>query len=147
MNSATAFRFLLLVIPVVWVVIPLLPAEPPRYGNLKAIASHEYQSQQAGQGMTGQDNETFDKFANYQSSCKAQYRSHYTTSGYDHNHDRLAYKYEVDLALDPHHQKMDWNSIEPHARQNCEAGIIELWSQHRQAILYGWEQGGKLNSG
>ncbi len=51
MNSATAFRFLILVIPAVWAVFRLLPSEHQRYGNL------------------------------------------------------MAYKYEFDLTLDPHHQK------------------------------------------
>lgn len=32
MNCATAFRFLILVIPAAWVVFRLLPAEHPRYG-------------------------------------------------------------------------------------------------------------------
>ncbi len=41
MNSATAFRFLLLIIPAVWVVMRLLPAEPSQYINLGAIASHQ----------------------------------------------------------------------------------------------------------
>lgn len=55
MNSASALRFLLLVIPVVWIVTRLLPTEHLRDRNLKAIASQEYQSQQPRQGMTGQD--------------------------------------------------------------------------------------------
>jgi hypothetical protein len=144
MSSATAFRFLILVVPVAWVIIRLLPAEHPKYGNLRAITSQE---QQATQGMTGRDNETFDKFVSRESWFKAHYQSHYTTSGYDYNHYRLAYKYGFDLALDSYNQQRDWNSVEPHARQNWDERIMGPWSQHNQAVFYGWEQGAKLNSG
>jgi hypothetical protein len=57
MKAATAFRFLLLVIPVVWVVIRLLPAEHPQYGNLRAIASQERQSHEE---TTGHNKEASD---------------------------------------------------------------------------------------
>ncbi|HWF61684.1 MAG TPA: hypothetical protein VN666_15420 [Nitrospira sp.] len=59
MNSATAFRFLILVIPAVWMVIRLLPAEHPRYGNLKVIAS-QVEQDRLGRS-TERDKETFDK--------------------------------------------------------------------------------------
>lgn len=144
MSAATACRFLILVVPVAWVVIRLLPAEHPKYGNLRALASQEHH---VGQGMTGRDNETFDKFVSHESWFKAHYQSHYTTSGYDYNHYRLAYKYGFDLALDSYNQQRDWNSVEPHARQNWDERIMGPWSQHDQAVLYGWEQGAKLNSG
>ncbi len=61
MNSATAFRFLILIIPTVWVVMGLLPAEYPQYRNLRAIASQAHHSHQ---GMIGRDKETYDKFVN-----------------------------------------------------------------------------------
>ncbi|MGZ8374807.1 MAG: hypothetical protein ACXW4A_07735 [Nitrospira sp.] len=147
MNSSTAFRILILVIPVVWVVIRLVPAEHPRYGNLRAIASQaqEAQSHHMEQGTTGRNKDTSDKFASLESLFKADYQSHFTTSGYDYNHYRLAYKYGFDLTLDPDNQKMGWTSVEPHARQNWDEGIMGLWSQHRSAVLYGWEQGLKIN--
>jgi len=144
MSSATALRFLILVIPVAWVVIRLLPAEHPTYGNLRAIASQEHHVEQE---IPGREKETFDKFVSHESRFKTHYQSHYTTSGYDYNHYRLAYRYGFDLALDPHNQQMDWNSIEPQARQNWDERIMGLWSQHNQAVLYGWEHGVKLNSG
>ncbi len=59
MNSATAFRFLILVIPAVWMVIRLLPAEHPRYGTLKVIAS-QVEQDRLGRS-TERDKETFDK--------------------------------------------------------------------------------------
>lgn len=144
MKASTAFRFLLLVIPVVWVVIRLLPAEHPQYGNLRALASQEHQSHQ---GTTGQSKETSDTFASHESSFRAHYQSHYAPLGYDFNHYRLAYKYGFDLALDPDNQKKNWSSLEPQARQNWNEGIMGLWSQHRHAVLYGWEQGLKVNGG
>ena len=144
MNSVTAFRWLILVVPVAWVVIRLLPAEHPQYGNLRAIASQEHQAQQ---GTARQNQETSDKFASHESSFKAHYRSHYATSGYDFNHYRLAYKYGFDLALDPDHQKVKWSSLELQARENWNEGIMGQWSQHREAVRYGWEQRLKLNGG
>jgi Na+-transporting methylmalonyl-CoA/oxaloacetate decarboxylase gamma subunit len=149
MNSATVFRFLFLMILVVWVVIRLLPAEHPRYGNLRTIApqAQEHQSRKVEQGMTERDQVTSDKFANHESLFQAHYHSHFAASGYNYDHYRLAYKYGFDLALDPDHQKMAWNSVEPQARQNWNDGIMGLWSQHREAVLYGWEQGVKINGG
>ncbi len=135
MNSATAFRLLILVIPVAWVVIRLLPVEHPRYGHLRAVA----------QQAQNESHHEADTFVSHEPLFKAHYQSHYTTSGYGYSHYRLAYKYGFDLALDPDNQKMDWNSIEPHARQNWNEGIMGLWIQHRQVVLYGWEQGIKVN--
>jgi hypothetical protein len=40
MNSATAFRFLILMIPVAWVIVRLFPDEHPRYGNQAGRASN-----------------------------------------------------------------------------------------------------------
>ncbi|OQW30991.1 MAG: hypothetical protein A4E19_20720 [Nitrospira sp. SG-bin1] len=144
MNSATAFRFLILIVPAVWVIFRLLPAEHPPYGNLRALASHEQQSHQE---TTGRDKTPFEQFAGHESMFKTHYQSHYAASGYDYNHYRLAYKYGFDLARDPDNQKMNWNSIEPQARQNWNEGIMGRWSQHHQAVLYGWEQGIKVNGG
>lgn len=144
MTSTTVFRFLLLLIPVVWVVIRLLPAEHPQYGNLRSITSQEYQSDQR---TTGGNKESSDTFANHDSSFRAHYQSHFATSGYDFNHYRLAYKYGFDLALDPDNRKMEWNSLELLARQNWNEKLMGLWSQHRQAVRYGWEQALKLHGG
>lgn len=140
----TAFRFLLLVIPVVWVVIRLLPAEQPQHGNLRIIGSQERQS---ARETTGGNEESSDGFANLESSFKSHYQSHYATSGYDFHHYRSAYKYGFDLTLDPDHRKMGWSSLEPRARQNWNEKLMGLWSQHRGAVLYGWEQGLKLHGG
>lgn len=138
MNSATAFRFLILVIPVAWVIIRLLPAEHPRYGNLRAVAQ---------QSQNDQSHQETDRFVSHEPLFKSHYQTHYAGSGYDYHHYRLAYKYGFDLALDAHHQKMEWKTVEPLARQNWNEGTMGLWSQHRHAVLYGWEQGVKLNSG
>ena len=144
MTSTTAVRFLLLLIPVVWVVIRLLPAEHSQYGNLRTIVSQEHQSEQE---TTGRNKEASDTFANHDSSFRAHYQSHFATSGYDFNHYRLAYKYGFDLALDQDNRKMEWNSLELQARQNWNEKLMGLWSQHRLAVRYGWEQGLKIHGG
>lgn len=132
MNSTSVFRWLILIIPVAWVVIRLLPAEHPRYGHLQ-VAAQQAQGQPTYREA--------DKFASHESLFKTHYQLHYATSGYDYNHYRQAYKYGFDLALDPDNQKMGWKVVEPQARQNWNEGIMGLWSQHDRAILYGWEQG------
>ncbi len=138
MSSSSVFRYLILVIPVAWVVIRLMPAEHPRYGHLQ-LAAQQAQDQPS--------HHEADKFMIHESLFKAHYQSHYATSGYDYNHYRLAYKYGFDLALDQDNQKLGWKTVETQARQNWNEGLMGLWSQHDQAILYGWEQGVKLNSG
>lgn len=142
MKSTTVIRFLILLIPVVWVIIRLLPAQQPQYGNLRTIASQEHQSDQ---GTAGGSGESSDTFVNHESSFRAHYQLHYATSGYDFNHYRLAYKYGFDLALDPDNRKMDWSGLEPQARQNWNEKLMGLWNQHRDAVHYGWEQALKLH--
>jgi hypothetical protein len=137
-NSATAFRILILVIPLTWVIIRLLPAEHPRYGHLQ-VAAQQAQDQPSHHEVNA--------FMHHESLFKTHYQSHYATSGYNFNHYRLAYKYGFDLTLDPDNQKMDWKSIELQARQHWNEGIMGQWSQYHQAVLYGWEQGLKINGG
>ena len=144
MNSTTVIRLLILVIPAVWVVVRLMPAEHPQFGDIRSIASQERLSQH---GTMGPSKEPSDKFAELESLVKTHYQSHFATSGYDFNHYRLAYKYGFKLALDPDNQKMKWSSVEPQARQNWNERIMGPWSEHREAILYGWEQGLKLHGG
>lgn len=136
MNSTTVVRFLILVIPVVWVIIRLMPADHPQYGNLRVAAQ---------QTQTHRSDQEADKFVGRESLFKSHYQSHYATSGYDYNHYRLAYKYGFDLALDPDNQKMDWKSVEPLARQNWNEATMGRWNQHHEAILYGWEQALTVN--
>jgi hypothetical protein len=88
-----------------------------------------------------------DKFMSSESLFTAHYQLHYAASGYDYHHFRLAYKYGFDLALDPDNQKMGWENVAPHARQNWNEGVLGPWSQHQQAIRYGWEQGTKIPAG
>ncbi len=138
MNSTTVIRLLILVIPALWVIFRLMPVDHPQYGNLRVAA----QQAQGHQAMREPD-----KFSTQESLFKAHYQSHFLTSGYEYKHYRLAYKYGFDLALDPDHHKMNWTSVEPQARQNWNERTLGLWSQHREAVLYGWEEGIKLNRG
>lgn len=135
MNSTTVIRLLILVIPAVWVVVRLMPVDHPQYANLRVTA------QQAQDHLSMREP---DQFSTQESSFKAHYQSHFVTSGYEYNHYRLAYKYGFDLALDPDHQKMNWTSVEPQARQNWNERSLGPWNQHREAVVYGWEQGIKL---
>jgi hypothetical protein len=138
MNSASIIRILILVIPAVWVVFRLMPVDHPQYSNLRAAAQ---------QGHDQPLMQEPDAFSTQESSFKAHYQSHFVTSGYEYNHYRLAYKYGFDLALNPDHQSMNWASIEPRARDNWNERTLGPWSLHRNAVLYGWEQGVKKNRG
>jgi hypothetical protein len=138
MSSTTAVRLLILIIPVVWVFIRLMPAEHPGAIHLRAMV---------------QDREHLpshrepDKFVSNESLFKAHYQAHYAASGFDYQHYRLAYKYGFDLALDPDNQKMGWASVAPQARQNWNESVMGQWSRYQQAIFYGWEQGIKRGGG
>ncbi len=138
MNSTTVVRLLILVLPVVWVVFRLMPAQHSGSGHLQLMAQHSEDLPSHREP---------DKFLSNESIFLAHYQSNYATSGYDYHHYRLAYKYGFDLALDPGDQKMGWASIEPQARHNWNEGIMGQWSQHQQAVLYGWEQGLKVTGG
>ncbi|MBH0200278.1 MAG: hypothetical protein HP497_12800 [Nitrospira sp.] len=138
MNSTNAVRFLILVIPVVWLVIRLTPAEHFRTNHLQIMAQESYNLPSHREP---------DKFASNESLFKAHYQSHYAASGFEYHHYRMAYKYGFDLALDPDNQKMGWKSVEPQARHNWNEGVMGQWSQHQQAILSGWEQGLKITGG
>lgn len=111
---------------------PLAIQPPPRHHTIcRGVQIHE---------------ET-DLFLRHESIFEAHYQSHYATSGQTYQHYRLAYKYGFDLAQDRDNQKMDWKRLEPLARQNWNEGIMGSWSQHQEAILYGWEQGIKNHGG
>jgi len=130
MHSTTVIRLLILVIPAVWVGIRLMPVDHPQYTNLRPLTQQEQEHQREP-----------DPFTAKESTFKDHYQAHLSTSGFAYNHYRLAYKYGFDLALEPDHQTLNWASIEPLARQNWDERILGQWSQHRVAVLYGWEQG------
>ena len=130
MNSTTVVRLLILVIPAVWVAIRLMPVDHPQYTNLRPLTQQEQEHQREP-----------DTFTAKESVFQDHYQEHFTASDFVYNHYRLAYKYGFDLAIDPNHQTMNWTSIEPLARQNWDERILGTWDQHRDAVLYGWEQG------
>ncbi|MFO0779705.1 MAG: hypothetical protein U0223_19105 [Nitrospira sp.] len=138
MGSTTMFRLLILIIPLTWVILRLLPADHSRSSHLRGVTQsvEEYKS-----------HEETDQFLRHESTFKAHYQSHYATSGQTYQHYQLAYKYGFDLAQDRDNQKMGWTSMEPLARQNWNEGIMGSWSQHHEAVLYGWEQGIKNHGG
>jgi hypothetical protein len=138
MNSGTAFRWLILIIPLTWVVIRLLPPDHSRSSHLRGVTqqAEEYKS-----------HEEADQFLRHESLFTAHYQSHYATSRHAYQHYRLAYKHGFDLAQNPDNQKRDWKSIEPLARQHWNDGVLGPWSQHQEAVLYGWEQGIKNHGG
>jgi hypothetical protein len=138
MNSGTAFRWLILIIPLTWVIIRLLPADHSRSSHLRGVTqqAEEYKS-----------HEEADQFLRHESLFTAHYQSHYATSGHAYQHYRLAYKYGFDLAQNPDNQKRDWKSIEPLAQQHWNDEVLGPWSQHQEAVLYGWERGIKNHGG
>jgi len=138
MNSTTVVRLLILVIPAVWVVIRLLPVDHPQYSNIPATAQHAHDQASLREP---------DTFTGKESLFKDHYQAHFSASGFVYNHYRLAYKYGFDLALDPDHQTMNWTSIEPLARRNWDERILGSWNQHREAVLYGWDQGVRTITG
>lgn len=132
MKSTTVVGILIILIPAVWVVVRLLPANHPRINTMRM-------TMQPVQEATGQ--RQADAFKENESSFQAHYQSHYALSGFDYNHYRLAYKYGFDLARDPENRKATWNLIEPQAQSQWDERTLGPWNQHREAVRYGWEQG------
>lgn len=152
MTTTTAFRFLILVIPFTWVILRLMPAEQHSYGHVHLVSSQaqepaRQQKQDRIAGMTDREKEAFDKFVKHESRFKDHYQSHFSTSHYDYNQYRPAYQHGFELGLDPRYRKMDWSSVEPEARRTWDESTMGLWSQYKDAVRYGWEQGATLERG
>ena len=146
MTTTTAFRFLILVIPFTWVILRLMPAEQHSYGHVHLVSSQaqepaRQQKQDRIAGMTDREKEAFDKFVKHESRFKDHYQSHFSTSHYEYNQYRPAYQHGFELGLDPRYRKMDWSRVEPEARRTWDESTMGLWSQYKDAVRYGWEQG------
>ncbi|MCP9463485.1 MAG: hypothetical protein NNA25_01665 [Nitrospira sp.] len=135
MKPTAVVGVLIILIPVVWVVIRLLPANHPRMSTMRM-------AMQSAQEATEQRHT--DTFKEFESSFQAHYQSHYASSGFDYNHYRLAYKYGFDLARDQESRKVTWNLVEPQARAQWDERTLGAWNQYREAVRYGWEQGMKI---
>lgn len=146
MKTTTAFRFLILVIPFVWVIMRLIPAEQHSYSTVRLVASQaqeqpRQQKQDRIADMTDRKKEALDKFVKHESRFKDHYQSHFSTSNYEYNQYRPAYQHGFELSLDPRYRKMDWSSAESEARRTWNESTMGLWSQYKDAVRYGWEQG------
>lgn len=152
MTTTTAFRFLILVIAFTWVTMRLMPAEQHSYGHVHLVSSQaqeppRQQKQDRIAGMADRENEAFDKFVIHESRFKDHYQSHFSTSHYEYNQYRPAYQHGFELGLDPRYRKMNWSSVEPEARRTWDESTMGLWSQYKDAVRYGWEQGAALERG
>lgn len=147
MKSTTRFRTLILAIPLIWMSILLIAAEQhvSAGGRLVTFETQEQPSSQQKQDrivrMTDQEKKALDKFVTHESRFKDHYQSHYSTSKYEYHQYRPAYQHGFELALDPRYRKMDWNSVEPEARRTWNESTMGLWTQYKEAVRYGWEQG------
>lgn len=155
MKSTTIFRLFLLVIPFVWVTMRLMPIERPSdgsYGNVQLIASqaqdrpsHQQQQDRAAR-MTEQEKEVLNKFVQHETRFKDHYQSHFSTSHYEYHQYRPAYQHGFELGLDPRYRRMDWSSVEPEARRTWDESTMGIWSQYKEAVHYGWEQGRRVGT-
>lgn len=146
MKNSTTSR---LVIPFAWVIMCLLPAGQPGYGNVHLVASPSQEPSRQQQPnriplMTDRERETFDKFVKHESRFKDHYQSNFSTSNYEYSQYRPAYQHGFELGLDPRYRKGDWTSVEPEARRTWDESKMGLWSQYKDAVRYGWEQGVSL---
>ena len=98
MNSATVFQFLILVIPAVWVVIRLFARRTPEVWESRRSSRRTWNMTESAGALSGTRKRSI-KFSSHESWCKDHYQLHYTTSGYDHNHDRLVYNMGSNLLL------------------------------------------------
>jgi hypothetical protein len=152
MKTTTAFRCSILVIPIAWMIVGLISAEQHSYGNVHLVASQtqEPSPQQKHDRiaiMTDREKEAFDKFVKHESRFKDHYQAHFSTSHYEYNQYRPAYQHGFELGLDPRFRKMDWSNVEPEARRTWDESTMGIWSQYKDAVRYGWEQGVALERG
>lgn len=152
MKTTTAFRFLILMIPIAWVTVGLIPAERHSHGKVHLVASQTQEpSRQQTPGriapMTDREKEALDKFVKHELRFKDHYQAHFSTSHYEYNQYRPAYQHGFELGLDPRYRKMDWSNVEPEARRTWDESAMGLWSQYKDAVRYGWEQGVALERG
>ncbi len=146
MKRATASR-LILVIPFVSAIS--MPAGQDGYGHARLAASHaqaqerpSYQHKQERIVRAAeQEKDAFDRFVAHESRFKDHYQANFLASHYEYHQYRPAYQHGFELGLDPRYERADWNSVEPDARRTWVESTMGLWSQYRDAVRYGWEQG------
>ncbi|MFN3682267.1 MAG: hypothetical protein ACK4VP_09530, partial [Nitrospira sp.] len=132
MKPTAVVGLLMILIPAVWVVVRLLPANHPRTNIMRMATQQTQEATAQRQAVT---------FKEIESSFQAHYQAYYASSGFDYNHYRLAYKYGFDLAHDTENRAITWNLIEPQARAHWDERTLGAWNQHQEAVHYGWEQG------
>lgn len=147
MKSATPFQSLILVIPLIWVFTILMLAKQQEQddGGLVAAQAVEQslprQNQDRIIGTTEQEREAFDRFVAHESNFKDHYQANFLASHYEYHQYRPAYQHGFELGLDPRYERSDWTSVEPEARRTWVESTMGMWSQYRDAVRYGWEQG------
>jgi hypothetical protein len=145
MKSSTYNRPLFLVIVSIWIVVLLMTVVRQAPNGAQLLAQAEEQSSarqpQPSAGMTEQQTQVFDKFVRHEARFKDHYQSHFSTSHYEYNQYRPAYIHGFELALDPRHRKADWTGVESQAHRTWDEPTMGLWSQYKDAVRYGWEQG------
>lgn len=147
MKSFANIRALLLVIVLVWVFIGLMVIERQEPLGIRHVISQAeeqpliQQNQDSIVAMTEREKEALDQFVEHEARFKEHYRSHFSTSHYEYHQYRPAYQHGFELALDARGKKMDWNSAEPQVRRTWNESTMGLWSQYKEAVRYGWEQG------
>lgn len=141
MKSTTVVRYLMLLLPLGLVSLSLMPAEQQVLAASQANEPPHRQKQGPSVRMTEQEKELLDKFVAHESQFKDHYRSHFSTSKYEYHQYRPAYQHGFELGLDARYRKMDWSSVEPDARRTWDESTMGLWSQYKDAVRYGWEQG------
>lgn len=147
MKMTSAYRFVFLLLPLVWMIMHPMPVVPHSYAPVQLVASEspvrpsQQQQQEPILRMTEQEKEALNKFVKHEARFKDHYQSHYSTSKYEYHQYRPAYQHGFELALDPRYRTMDWNSVEPEAHRTWNESTMGLWNQYKDAVRYGWEQG------
>jgi hypothetical protein len=145
MKSPSYIRPLLIVIPLVWMFILLMTVARQAPNGAQLVAQAEEQppprQPQPSAGMTEQQMKILDKFVQHEARFKDHYQAHFSTSHYEYNQYRPSYLHGFELALDPRYRKTDWNNVEPQARRTWDESTMGLWTQYKDAVRYGWEQG------
>lgn len=79
-------------------------------------------------------------FDQYEAGFRSHYVNNFSDRGYGYNQYMPAYRYGYDLANNERYSSMDWNLIEPDARNYWEERHPGTWPDFRDAVYYAWIQ-------
>lgn len=89
---------------------------------------------ETGDGWNGSN------FEDYDQEFRRHYDDRYTTSQYNYDQYRPAYRYGHNLGSERSYQDKDWSTIEPAAKQRWEETNEGTWHEFKDAVRHAWNR-------